>query len=89
MCNVVVPRVCASLLCRLAPDDYIRLSGRVYGNSDCPRGVFLSTSDTVEWHSDGNQQGNPNRMVCQNAGLCAEGAVRHGIGGGWEICFEE
>ena len=62
---------------QMIPADRITLPGGVLGNG-CTRGALVS-GDTVEWTSDGEDQGTNGR-----GGLPYS---EHGLGGGWQICF--
>ena len=59
-----------------------------FDGSGCPMGLVVEGASTIVWTSDAGDQGDccldpPNVVECQ--GLPGS---PHGMGGGWEICFE-
>lgn len=77
-------------------DDILTLpDGSTHGGSACPAGVTLATGHVVSWQSDIAWQGNDAGIVgavdngCASKATCGLPYSASGLGGGWQICFDE
>eukprot|EP01051_Picozoa_sp_SAG22_P015728 SAG22_NODE_2099_length_3016_cov_3.513198_1_plen_818_part_00 len=74
--------------------DFVTLGETQYSGSDCPQGSPLRRGDAVSWHSDSTHQGEDQLESsndwngCRAKNLCGLPETTHGLGGGWQICFD-